>query len=564
MTTEPDHPPVRDWWPVDLDDDLLDALACFVDELAEAEVVLDRAVNADADARLLHAMHGQIHDVIDGAALSHYCHLINGWGDATIAGGRLTDGLEFFARSGPRGPYLRQFHRDGDFHPWQTLAYAIMAGVELERELPSLGVSLAELYATSTAIPTTEGEELGHLLFALAHFDSPAQLELALDGRVRSLDELMQLAIAAHHDGHFRVCCKTHLCEGICAAAARIPQLAGYRAQAQAFLDGQLDLMLLLTLAARERAAAQLDGRQLDANSMSARIIRALARTDNFEDHVFFAGHQIELAILAHGFGYELPQVYRRALTMLANVSNSMLSQYLDRSSFSEHFLFYGHYRRAITLLPAMLDAEAAGRKWTLDPATLAGFTVDFDRPCAAPPAVEVRGPDAWTIAPASEVRPVFGQLLEATRARLPAGFELRGNRAHYRHVKPPHWPKSLHYELLDLGERYACFGLELHVEDDAVAGLIPALAAQREVFCELHVATRVRWEPRWGNGARLRALVPEDTPPAETAELLHRLIERSYPAVDAALTDLRESAGPLGLTQPAVFAGESVAQQGA
>jgi hypothetical protein len=374
----------------------------------------------------------------------------------------------------------------------------------------------------------------------------------------------MQRAILAHHDGHFRVCCKIHLCEGICAAAARIPELAHHRAQVQAFLDGQLDLMLLLTLAARERATAQLDGRALDERSMSARILRALARTDNFEDHVFFAGHQIELALFAASFGYELPAVHRRALTMLANLSNLMLAQYLERSSFSEHFLFYGHYRRAITLLPAMLDAQAAGREWSLDRATLAAFTVDFDRPSATPPAVEARGPDAWAIAPASEVRPIFRAVIEAARARLPEGFELRGNRAHYRHVKPRHWPKSLHYELLDHGEEHGWFGLELHAEDEAVAGLIPVLAAQREVFGELHDAAQVRWQPRWGEGARLQVLVSDHSSPAEVVELLRSLIERSYPAVDAALAQLRESVGPVGLVQPAVFAGESTAQQGA
>ena len=197
--------PPRAWWPVELDDHLADALTTFVAELEADAPELDHAALADADARLVGAMHRQIRELIDGAALSHYCHLINGWGDARLAGGRLSEGLIFYARRGPQGPYLRQFHRDGDFHPWQTLAYAIMAGADLERELPELGVSLRELYAAPSPIPTAEGEELGHLLFALAELEAPADLRLELDGRARDLDELMQLAITAHHEGHVRV-----------------------------------------------------------------------------------------------------------------------------------------------------------------------------------------------------------------------------------------------------------------------------------------------------------------------------------------------------------------------
>ena len=142
MPDTPPNDPVRDWWPVELDDRLLTELGDFVAELEAEAPALDRRALEDAELRLRHAMHCEVHEIIEGAALSHYCHLINGWGDARVNGGRLSDALVFFARRGAAGPHLRQMHRDGDFHPWQTLAYALMAGADIERELPGLGVSM--------------------------------------------------------------------------------------------------------------------------------------------------------------------------------------------------------------------------------------------------------------------------------------------------------------------------------------------------------------------------------------------------------------------------------------
>jgi hypothetical protein len=551
--SESSPPLPLDWWPVSIDDRIGDALDVFINTLHTTPVELDLAALELANQCLEHAMQVQVHDIIDGAALSHYCHLINGWGDARLSGGQLSDGLGFYARAGAQRPYMRQFHRDGDFHPWQTLAYAVMAGADLDRELPGLGVSLRQLYLESREIPTAEGEELGHLLFALAHIDPPSDFYVTLDGRACGLIDIMQLAIAAHHHGHFRVCCKTHLSEGICAAAARLPALHGYRAQAQAFLDGQLDMMLLLTLAGGERCAAQLSGQPLAQDSLSAGILEALARTSNFEDHLFFAGHLLELAIFAASFGYEVPQIHRRAMASLANLTNTIIPQYIGRSGFAEHFLFYGHYRRANTLLATML-AAADEPGWTLDAATLAAYTVDFELPLEPPQLIDPPGVDAWTIAPAAVARPHFLDIVQATRAQLPEGFELRGNRAHYRHIKPHRWPKSLHYELLDHTSQGPWIALELHVEDDIVAALTPTLAAQHSVFAEVFGEQRIVWNPSWGNGARLQAFLPDDSDPEQVARLVRSVIERSYAEVDRAYQLLRERAGPIGLTQPELF----------
>jgi hypothetical protein len=545
-----------EWWPISLSDRAADALASFADELADGPCMLEPDLVDRANGLLSQAMHVRIHDIIDGAVVSHYCHVINGWGDAPINGGRLLDGLAFFLLPGPAGPHLPQFHRDGDYHPWQSFAYALMAGADIDRPLADVGVSLREIYAQSREIPVRDGEELGHLLFALAHIDPPNDMSFRICGEAVGLVELMQRAIAGHHHGHFKVCSKIHLTEGICAAAARIPALAGFRQQAQAFLDGQLDMMLLLAMSTRERLAAQLEGRVLEPGSLSNEVLAALARTTNFEDHLFLAGHQVELACFAVAFGYELPAVHRRAMVELINATNRALPLYLPRSDFAEHFLFYGHYRRAITMLAAMQEAEARGRAWTADADTLARFCVDFDRPCAVLEVAEASGPDAWTFAPHSYARPEFVQLAEIVRERLPEQFELRGYRAHYRTVRPRHWPRSLHYELLDHAKDGPWYSIELHAETRVLAPLNPVIEELHEVFAALVGEQLVGWQPTWfDGGCRLRAFVPDDTPASQIAELFAELISRTFITVDDAQRALRERASPLGLVQPRVFA---------
>jgi hypothetical protein len=549
-------PTSLEWWPISLSERAAEALAAFTEELADGLRMLEQDTLARAETLLTQAMHVRVHDIIDGAAVSHYCHLINGWGDATINGGRLLDGLAFFLLPGPGGPRLLQFHRDGDFHPWQSLAYALMAGADIDRRLPDAGVSLREIYAQSREFPTRDGEELGHLLFALAHIDPPEDLSFRVCGEAVGLPELMQRAIAGHQHGHFKVCSKIHLTEGICAAAARIPSLAGYREQAQAFLDGQLDMMLLLAMSTRERLAAQLEGRVLEPDSLSNDVLGALARTTNFEDHLFLAGHQVELACFAAAFGYEVPAVHRRAMVELIDATNRALPLYLPRSDFAEHFLFYGHYRRAITMLAAMQEAELQGRAWTADAETLAGFCVDFERPCVAPELPETRGPDVWTFAPHKLARPEFLRLAEVVRAQLPEHFELRGYRSHYRTVRPQHWPRSLHYELLDHTAEGPWYSIELHVEARVLAPLNPVIEGLREVFVERVGEQLVGWQTDWfDGGCRLRAFIAEDMPASEIAELCVDLISRTFATVDAAHQSLCEGTSSLGLVQPRVFA---------
>lgn len=540
-----------EWWPVELSDAELDAMSAFYDVLEDEAPALDQAAARRADELLVAAMKQHIGQIIDGSVLSHYCHLVNGWGDATLREHQLLEGLTSFCRTDDHGrPYLVQFDRDGDFHPGQTMAYAAMAGVDPDREIPGLGASLRSLYERSRVIQTDDGAEMGHLLFALAHLGTDPATTFELPGRTVDVTGLMELAIEGHHHGHFKVCRKVHLTEGICAAAAMLPGLERYRPQAQAFLDGQLDLMLLLALVLERVSDPASVGEDIAPGGLVATLRDTLAVADRFEDHVFLAGHYLELAALAGQMGYEVSPLHRNAMVRIANAIDRALPAWLPRSPFPEQFLFYGHYRRAITLLPGFLGLEPTDRE---------AFTVDFDALTLPEPTTiaEPEIPEAFTSAEPTGLRPQMAAAIEALGAALPDDIAILGFRPHFRHVQPATWPHGLHYEVLDYGEIQPLLTLEIHIEGDAVRPLKDTLAALfpavREAFPE---AFAVDWQPHWSRGrGRLRVALADSTPPEAIASAMLRLIELTRGTIDAALDRLRADRHDPGLRTSAVFA---------
>jgi len=548
------------WWPVELGPAELEAVSAFYDELEAEPARFDAEAAQRADEAIAEAMRRHVAEIVDGAVLSHYCHLLNGWGNAAWKGHRLLEGLASFCRPDAHGrPYLVQYDRDGDFHPWQTLAYALMAGIDPDVEVPALHGSLRQLYARSRVLQTDEGAELGHLLFALAQLGASVDTRFELPGGSTDVAGLMVRAIEGHHHGHFRVCRKLHLTEGICAAAAMIPGLEQHRAQAQAFLDGQLDLMLLLALVLERVSDPLRVAERVAPGGIVHALRQTLAVADCFEDHVFLAGHYLELACFAGGMGYEISSLHREAMIRIANAIDHALPHWLPRSPFAEQFLFYGHYRRALTLLPGCLRTYP--RAWAPSPAERAAFTVDLDaRAVAEPRAASEAAPvpaAAFTTARAKTSRPEFVAAIAALVAALPAELEVQGFRSHFRHVRPVDWPRALHYELLDYGEQAPAFTLEIHLESDAVrpvrdtlAGLLPAVQAR-------FPGQFVDWQPAWGRGrGRLRVAVPDDVPPAEVAAAMLRLVACTREPLARALAELRARTSDPGLAPPQAFFG--------
>lgn len=531
----------RFWWPLDLSAAQEAEVEDFRNELAANRVRLDRASASAADEALCQAMASHIQGILERDSLPHLGHVVNGWGDAKWGGRRVLDAMELFVqRDGAGRPFILQCDPEGEFHPWQSLAYSVMAGVAPARRIPPGNLTLEALAANCRSLQTKEGRELGHLLFALPQL--PAALRdprpFSMDGELLDLSDLVERGIEAHHFGRFMVCRKFHLTEGLCAVAALVPEMADHRDEAQGFLDGQLDMLLVLALVLREVRAVS-EGKQDRTALLGFR--EALAMGEEFENHCYYAGHLFELAALCAGLGYRVEPAHFSAMAFIAGELNQLIPGLLPASVFDECFLHFGHYRRGLTLLTEIDRADSTA----LGPSQLARFTVDFDalpRRDWRSAARELPPAGVYRLAPAQgTARPAFEDAVSEYARLAPAGLSARGKGHHFRRMSLPSWPRSVHYELLDYG---GAMGAEIHLESEdarAIAAEVQALLPHVQASFP---GRRVEWDAGWSKGrGRLRVLFDPSTPPGEIAAGVRRLM-------DATLETLDERAGALLLSQ--------------
>lgn len=537
------------WWPLDLSPRVEAAFEDFRARLRGSPVALDVPAVAEVSGQLSRLMARHVGDIMERDGLPHHCHVVNGWGDARFQGRPLMDRMAAFIHRDPEGrPFVLQVDPEGDFHPWQSLAYAVMAGVDPDRPIPPTGATLRDLARNSRYLNTREGRELGHLLFALAHLDpAAAGRPFLLEGESCDVPRLMEMAVEAHHYGGFEVCRKFHLTEGLCAMAARVEGLEGYRGDAQGFLTGQLDMLLILGLILREARALIAAGEPAREDSLLQELRGSLVMGNYLENHCYYAGHLVELATFADIFGFDLAPEHRSAMAFVLNELNALLPRYLPHLAFADCFLHLGHYRRAMTLMVELERARAEGR--TATRAELARYTVDFD---ALPAGIDLAGTprpdDAGVFALAvssSHPRPEFLRILEAYAPLAPAGFEARGKFDHFRRMGPPTWPRSFHYELLDY---YGEVGAEIHLESEAVRPLAGRVRALRDRVASRFPGRPVGWDPAWSRErGRLSVLFDKSCAPDEVAAGLRTLIDETFPELDEAasrvLTDPGASA---------------------
>src|SRR5215212_8792326 len=241
------------WWPLDLSPREDEAFNSFRLQMRETLVPLQTDSVSLVSGLLAQLMREHIASIIKRDSLPHLGHIFNGWGNVEFQSVRLTRFLDHFIHFDDSArPFLRQCDPEGEVLPWQSIAYAVMAGVNPD-EVIRPGVTLRTLAQNSRYLQTTEGRELGHLLFALAYLEpSLDSRPFSLSGEICDVRKLMELAVEAHHYGSFEVCRKFHLTEGVCAMAAKVPGLESFRDDAQSFLDGQLDMLLLLGVILQE------------------------------------------------------------------------------------------------------------------------------------------------------------------------------------------------------------------------------------------------------------------------------------------------------------------------
>ncbi|HKY36116.1 MAG TPA: hypothetical protein VJN18_09270 [Polyangiaceae bacterium] len=500
--------------------------------------VHDRALSARAAALLADQMGHSVLEIEDRDTLPNACHVINGWGNAPLKTGSMIDAYARYVHRTDHGvPHVLQCDDEGDFHPWQSFAYAVMAGIAPDTPIADAGCNLFELALGSRSLNTKDGCELGHLLYTAAHFGLPGETPFALLDEVRTLEELVDMAIDAHIDGHFRVCRKVHLTEGLCAISALDPEFSEHRETAQGFLNGQLDLLPVLWAALLGARQARENRESIAPGSLVHTLRESLVVEGFLENHYYLAGHLIELLALAHGFGFEASELHWAAARAVVDELNRLLPAYLPEVFFPACFLHFGHYRRAITLLDALADGKA------LDPAARAHFTADFRGFRRQPSVAPKPGDGIFKFGRSDEpMREALANAVDAYRAVAASELGPRGNGAHFRRVLVPGWPRWLHFEIFDYTSqadpsRNRGLGVELHIEKPQGSGLFPAIE---------RVASKLRLSPTlppceldpswWGNSGRLRICFDDDAAPSTIALALRELIDVATPILNGAL----------------------------
>ncbi len=537
------------WWPLDLPTHLDNYFQQFRRQMLEAPISLNtEAVDLVSDL-LGQMMRQHITFLVERDSLPHLNHILNGWGNVDFQGAALTSRLENFIHFDGEGrPFIKQCDPEGEVHPWQTFAYAIMAGVDPDIAIRP-GISLRDLAQNSRYLHTREGRELGHLLFTLAYLDTNCDAEpFSLLGEECNIRRLMELAIEAHHHGTFEVCRKFHLTEGVCAMAVKVKGLEDFRADAQGFLEGQLDMLLLLGGILQNARELMAEGQRAESGSLIDELRDTLVIGPYLENHCYYAGHLIELGAFADSLGYNILPEHRSAMAFVANQLNQTLPAFLPFTSFPDCFLHVGHYRRAITLLKEMKHVRNKGLE--LSPTDLSRFSLvlqDHDPEAEAmlESAAQQPSPIAngiYALAVSEEnPRPAFLEVSHHYRSIAPPQFAPRGNREHYRRVIPLGWPRAFHYELLDYG---GTIGAEIHIENAELAWLREHVHSLLNQVAAYFPDKQVDWEPEWEGIGRLRVLFEPEVPVEGVAAGMLTLIEKTHAELNAALHARGDTAG--------------------
>jgi hypothetical protein len=519
------------WWPLELSERAGEAVAAFRDRMRAEPIAIDEAAAAEVLGLLDRVMRRHVEEIVDRDGMPHLAHVINGWGNARLRGRKMLEHFGQFVHRDEEGrPFILQCDAEGDFHPWQGFAYAVMAGVDLGQAIPGAGATLDEVARNSVYLQTKLGRELGHLLYGLAHLeeDADAARSFLLDGEAFTVRELVEHAVVAHFEGDFKTCKKIHLTEGICAAAARITGLEEYREEAEVFLAGQLEQLYVLGLVLEEARRVEAAGGSADTWLLDD--LRATLALDRwFENVIWQAGHLTELAELAVRLGYAVAPEIERSLALVIREVNALLPALLPYVDFAANFLVFGHYRRGVSLFLERLRAGREGRA-----VDLARYTVDFDAITPVPRASSGSAPSRVfdLYQEPRKIRPRFTEVVARYAAGAREGLEPRGNADHFRRIGPPSWPRALHYELLDYGDR---IGTELHLESEAVRSLGPVLQQLADRVTALSPGHPIEWDPKWWRrSGRLRVVYDDTTPVDDIAAGMHELIAKTWTEIDA------------------------------
>jgi hypothetical protein len=526
----------RLWWPLPKQARYLKEAKAYADFLKRSQPRLDRTALDRAKASLDKTMLDHAAQILRSDSMPVLSHLINGWGAGTFREECFLDSYaSFLHRCGPRNYKILQRHSEGDFHPWQSIAYAVMAGVSPDTKIGSNLPSLRSIAAHSLDLGTDDPAELGHFLFSIGPLRfRRGDIKARFGDRIRPLDELVQLAICEHFSGSFAVCRKIHLTEGVCAVASFFPAFRKYRELAQEFLNTQLDMMLLLGTVLWLSS----DGRERPHAPLTIkRIQSALAVQNIFENHVFYAGHLLELAAFSRLLGYEVSEVHQLAISYAANWIARRLPAAMLKSDFAECIYQYGHFRRGITLWQALASKKTIAAEWPHQ--LLSAYTVNLHESAAEEDDDDHHDSHASSlladftfVTAAGHEDPTLQGILSKRGVSDNRNMRPVGRFGHFRRFRPNSWPRSLHYEIL---VKNAQPSVEIHLESEEVAFIGSHLKDNLAEISKAFPGRRVEWDNRWWGKGRGRVRVAYDECPAsaQVFDDLEKLIGLTFDGLD-------------------------------
>lgn len=298
---------------------------------------------------------------------SWIAHLMVGLGNYVYRGDDATSRIGMFVDTRPHIEACIRQDLEGvcDYHPWQTFAYAALAGVHPDIIIANSGATMRTIALNSRRIelPQSDPSELGHLLIAAGALVPDQTLPFQLHGERRQLRELIELALSVHWINDRRaVCSDFHLTEGLVIATTLVPGMSHIRAEVRELLDQQL-----LTLSIMGAFLSQLAA--LDPYVQRLYIEGHGSQRDRIAISI---GHALELAALAQIYGFDLTTEQLNTVAFVANHS-CRFSDIFQTAKFST----MAHLRRALTLLLEIEAAKAESRS----PATVdfARYVVNLD-----------------------------------------------------------------------------------------------------------------------------------------------------------------------------------------
>src|SRR5262249_27619180 len=120
----------RLWFPLTLAHSEDQCVRDFQRELDLSDTRLETSGCHEVSQQLAVAFSYHIADILDRDQLIDINHILNGWGNVVFRGRKIVEWFELhFRYDEPGRPYLLQMNREGDVYPWQSFAYAAMAGI---------------------------------------------------------------------------------------------------------------------------------------------------------------------------------------------------------------------------------------------------------------------------------------------------------------------------------------------------------------------------------------------------------------------------------------------------